>query len=254
MKKIILTIILCLFTITAFSLDGIVLKTEGKVQKQLTNGQWITLNQGDKISEQEVISTGFKSYADIKLGGSIVSIGQLTNINILTLDEQKDYVETNLFISSGACLSNIKPLNNKANKYKVQTPTVTCSVRGTVFGVSVNDLYNFDPLIEQMKEAIIYDSITFKNNSIAKPIDSLPYLEAAKGTEQCSILVPEGKIHISSYLSETTLEEGQTYIYERIEYVDNKIIKEEEDKQETLESNIQYELKNTDTDLYIQFF
>ena len=135
MKKIlgICTLLACCAGI--FAIDGTAMAVSGKVEIQRPDGDWVELKKGDAIPEGSTISTGFKSQADVKLGGSTLTVHQLTRVTLRELAEGENKVTTDLFLDAGALDANVKPLNNKANGFQIQTPVVTSSVRGTVFSV-----------------------------------------------------------------------------------------------------------------------
>ncbi len=135
MKKILVFCILFVCCAAVFAIDGTVIAVSGKVEIQKPNGDWAELKEGDTIPEGSIISTGFKSQADVKLGGSKLTVHQLTRVTLRELTEGENKVTTDLFLDAGALDANVKPLNNKANGFQIQTPVVTSSVRGTVFSV-----------------------------------------------------------------------------------------------------------------------
>lgn len=212
MKRVVCVIATLCMVAGLFALDGVVIKTTGKVEMQKSDASWVTLKEGDTVPEGAVISTGFKSSADIKLGGSLLSIAQLTRITLRELTEDAGKVTTDLFLDAGACLSNVKPLDNKANDYKVQTAAVTASVRGTDVGMSLSGNTDFDALLEQGQDAILRDEELFgdTNTSEKKPADSMGKLESAKGMIAGTVLVPEGKVDVSSQVSNISVREGQS--------------------------------------------
>ncbi len=135
MKKILGLCTLLACCAAVFAIDGTATMVSGKVEIQRPDGDWVELKKGDAIPEGSTISTGFKSQADVKLGGSTVTVHQLTRVTLRELAEGESKVTTDLFLDAGALDANVKPLNNKANGFQIQTPVVTSSVRGTVFSV-----------------------------------------------------------------------------------------------------------------------
>ena len=127
------TFLVCCASI--FAIDGTAMAVSGKVEIQRPNSEWVELKAGDIIPEGSIISTGFKSQVDVKLGGSKVTVHQLTRVTLRELTEGESKVTTDLYLDAGALEANVKPLNNKANGFQIQTPVVTSSVRGTVFTV-----------------------------------------------------------------------------------------------------------------------
>lgn len=135
MKKILIAIISLALVGSAclFALDGTVVKVNGKVEMQTGGDSWVVLKVGDSVPEGAVVSTGFKAQADIRLGGSLVTVYQLSRVTLLELVEGEDKVTTDIYLDAGSLAADVKPLNNKANGFQVQTSVVTSSVRGTQF-------------------------------------------------------------------------------------------------------------------------
>ena len=132
-----LFIILVVFAASClFALDGKVVSVTGKVEMQVNGDNWVQLKEGDTVPQGAIISSGFKSQADIKLGGSLLTVYQLTRVSLRELSESTDKVTTDLYLDAGSVRADVKPLNNKANGFQVRTPVVTASVRGTTLGVS----------------------------------------------------------------------------------------------------------------------
>ena len=119
-----------------FALDGKVVSVTGKVEMQANGDNWVQLKEGDVVPQGAIISSGFKSQADIKLGGSLLTVYQLTRVSLRELSESTDKVTTDLYLDAGSVRADVKPLNNKANGFQVRTPVVTASVRGTELGVT----------------------------------------------------------------------------------------------------------------------
>ena len=132
MRKIALICLMVFCAIGMFALDGTVISVTGKVEMQaVPDGEWVVLKAGDTVPEGAVISTAFKSSASLKLGGSTVTVNQLTRVVVRELTNDSDKVTTKLFLDAGALRADVKSMDNKANDFKIQSSVVTSSVRGT---------------------------------------------------------------------------------------------------------------------------
>ncbi|MDD6487294.1 MAG: FecR domain-containing protein [Spirochaetales bacterium] len=132
MRKIALVFLMVFCAIGLFALDGTVISVTGKVEMQaVPDGEWVVLKAGDTVPEGAVISTAFKSSASLKLGGSTVTVNQLTRVVVRELTNDSDKVTTKLFLDAGALRADVKSMDNKANDFKIQSSVVTSSVRGT---------------------------------------------------------------------------------------------------------------------------
>ena len=65
------------------------------------------------------------------MGGSTVTVNQLTRVVVRELTNDTDKVTTKLFLDAGALRADVKSMDNKANDFKIQSSVVTSSVRGT---------------------------------------------------------------------------------------------------------------------------
>ncbi|MCQ2579446.1 MAG: FecR family protein [Treponemataceae bacterium] len=132
MKKISIVFLMVFFALSIFALDGTVISITGKVEMQKTpDSEWIALKAGDTVPEGAVISTAFKANASIKLGGSTITVNQLTRVVLRELSDSSDKVTTNLYLDAGVLRADVKSMDNKANDFKIQSSVVTSSVRGT---------------------------------------------------------------------------------------------------------------------------
>lgn len=110
--------------------ESVVSFLTGKVQVQkLAKGAWITLKQGDKVGEGDVISTGNGSKITLLYKGSEFKVLPNTKLKLTTL--YNDSKDGKLEVLSGFAW--FKILNLKGKKFEVFTPTSTAGVRGTSF-------------------------------------------------------------------------------------------------------------------------
>jgi len=142
MKKLLFTAILVLTGLRAFSQDAFIDQLTGRVEiRQSEETSFKAANKGDKIFQETVISTGFKSYAVVRIGGATVSVRPLT---ILTLKEIQKLDETetlNVNLRAGRVRVDVKPPAGTKAIMTVYSPTSTASVRGTNFELDTRSLY-----------------------------------------------------------------------------------------------------------------
>jgi len=137
-KKIILTGAISLLLAAAASADSVeVISTKGKVEVN-RNDSWVPIKAGDKVSESEVISTGFQSEAKVKYKDSIMQLGAMSRITLskLASGETKDVVD--VYLNTGAVRSKVNHSDDKKVSYTVRNPVAVASVRGTDF-ISFDD-------------------------------------------------------------------------------------------------------------------
>lgn len=138
MKKIALVLLVAICSIcAAAALDAEVKTVTGKVEVQ-KDGAWVAVKVGDILSKGAVVSTGFKSSAELKINDAVVTLGPLTRLTVQQLVEDSSTDETSLFMDSGSVKADINRTNDKRVNFKVSSPVATASVRGTTFTMRGN--------------------------------------------------------------------------------------------------------------------
>lgn len=104
------------------------LKTSG-------SAEWVPARPGAVIQEATIISTGFKSTAILAIGNSTLVVRPLTRMSLDALVNRDETETINVGLSTGRVRADIKPPAGGRAEVSVRTPTVTASVRGTVFDI-----------------------------------------------------------------------------------------------------------------------
>ena len=107
MKKLVLALVLAVFTANAFAMEAEVISTKGKTEVQQGNS-WKALSVGDKLPQGAVIQTGFKSEVVLKIKGSTVTVDPLSRITLQKLIERSGKDDTSLYLSTGTLKSDVK--------------------------------------------------------------------------------------------------------------------------------------------------
>lgn len=132
-KKLITIAVICVVFASALFADSAeVISVKGKVEVN-RNNEWIALNVGDKVSETEMVSTGFQSEAKIKYKDSVMQLGALSRVTLskMASTETKDVV--NVYLNTGAVRSKVNHSADKKVSYTVRNQVAVASVRGTDF-------------------------------------------------------------------------------------------------------------------------
>lgn len=154
MKKSIVFSILLLSLLTfastaAFALEATVVSVSGKVEVQ-KGSEWVAVKAGDVLQKGAVLSTGFKSTAELTIDSSSVSVGPLTRMTIEQLASNNVKSETQLYLDSGKVSANVKKPEGKRVDFKVSSPVATASVRGTEFTMGADGtLYTKSGLVSK---------------------------------------------------------------------------------------------------------
>ncbi len=121
----------------AFALDAKVVSVKGKVEVQ-KNGSWVEVKAGDILKKGDVVSTAFKSGAELLINDTKLSLGPLTRMAVEQLASNAAKDETKLYLDSGSVSANVKKSGGKRVDFKVSSPVATASVRGTDFTMTAS--------------------------------------------------------------------------------------------------------------------
>jgi hypothetical protein len=120
-----------------------VLELKGKVDVKADGAAWSAVKAGDVIRPKDVIKTGRKSFAVLRLEGEVetatVRVQENSQLLIAELSENKEAGTQNtlLDLALGNILIKAQKLHAEKSKFEVKTPTSIVGVRGTTFSVSV---------------------------------------------------------------------------------------------------------------------
>jgi hypothetical protein len=140
-----------IFMMTVFSLTlsllraqspaAIIREISGTVElKPNDQADWIPAKAGDVIEVSTVISTGFKSAASIAIGNSTLLVRPLTRLSLEELISLDKTETVNVGLRTGRVRVEVTPPANGKTNFTIKTPTVTASVRGTVFDLDTQNL------------------------------------------------------------------------------------------------------------------
>ncbi len=135
MKKYLIALtLLSALTIPLFAeLNATVKSVRGKVEIKLPFKGWQRVKAGMVIPKGAIISTGFRSYAILKLGDSILQVKQLTRMKLVELVKRKNTVSTKLFLRVGKIRAKVRTSKGLRADFKLKSPNSTAAVRGTEF-------------------------------------------------------------------------------------------------------------------------
>ncbi|MDR2160021.1 MAG: FecR family protein [Treponema sp.] len=104
------------------------------------SGEWRPATVGQELEEETEISTGFRSMAFVRVGNSTLVVRPLTRLGLGEIrSAAADRVEVEL--RAGRLRVDVKPPGGgRELNFRVRSPMVTASVRGTVFDVDTLNL------------------------------------------------------------------------------------------------------------------
>jgi hypothetical protein len=133
-KKMLFLLLLAFAVFSAFAQVGVIREFSGEVElKRSGASSYIKAKQGDKVAEDTIVSTGFKSTAIIEVGNSTIAVKALTRLSLAEIQSAQDTETLNLKLQTGRVKVDVKPPAGTKANCTVQSPMATASVRGTSF-------------------------------------------------------------------------------------------------------------------------
>jgi len=142
MKKLLFVTVFILTGFYAFAQDAFIDQLTGTVEiKHPKETSFKAAQKGDKLYQETVISTKFKSYAIIKIGGATITVRPLTILSLTDIQKMEESETLNVNLQMGRVRVDVKPPAGTKAIMTVSSPTATASVRGTSFEFDLNNLY-----------------------------------------------------------------------------------------------------------------
>ncbi|MDR2618899.1 MAG: FecR family protein [Treponema sp.] len=101
---------------------------------------WAKAAAGDKIANNTVISTGFKSTAVILAGNSVIVVQPVTRLSLEEIIQNQNDERVGLYLQTGKIRAQVNPPAGGRSDFTVRSPTATASVRGTSFEFDTENL------------------------------------------------------------------------------------------------------------------
>jgi len=141
MKKAIFAVLFIFAVVSVYSQTGVIREMTGDVELKAAGASTFTpARQGSTIARDTVISTGFRSTAIITIGSTEVAVRPLTRLTLAEIQSSADTEILNVSLQTGRVRVAVNPPAGTRANTTVQTPTATASVRGTEFGMGVDDI------------------------------------------------------------------------------------------------------------------
>ena len=142
MKQSVFIAIFILAGVCVFAQNAVIERVTGTVEiKQPGEKVFKNANSGDKLFKETVISTGFKSFAIIKIGSTTITARPLTHLSLTEIQSITEAETLNVNLQAGRVRVDVKPPAGTKVTTTVNSPTATASVRGTSFEFDTDNLY-----------------------------------------------------------------------------------------------------------------
>ena len=140
MKKFVLSAFFAMVITTGvFCQTGVIREMTGEVElKRAGSSSFVKASAGDTVTQNTIISTGFRSTAIIAIGSSVITVRPLTRLSLAEIQSSENSENVNINLQSGRVRVDVKPPSGTRASLSVQSPSTTASVRGTEFEMDVD--------------------------------------------------------------------------------------------------------------------
>jgi len=133
-KQVVITALILSSMFIAMSLSAriMVVSTEGDAAfRDERTGTWVQLQPGRELQEGVRLSTGVKSSITLNLSGNKVMVGPLTMMQVYQNQLVSGTQQTQINMRRGEMVADVTEGQRVKTVFRVATPVVTSSVRGT---------------------------------------------------------------------------------------------------------------------------
>ena len=146
MKTIIVTVLIILCVTGVFAQNsgdgsGVITGVSGTVELKASGAAgYAAARAGDRVSQDTVVSTGFKSTALITVGSSVITVRPLTRLTLREISASSGTETINVSLQTGRVKVDVNPPAGTRASMSIQSPIATASVRGTSFEFDTQSL------------------------------------------------------------------------------------------------------------------
>lgn len=141
--SLVLALLLLISGITVFAQENedfalaVITELSGDVMVKDENGKTAKAKEDMVLEEGYTLVTGKKSEAEVTIDEDVVSVSEMTAIDVSKLSRQAETKETALKLWKGKLFVNVDKIKDLKTQFQVHTPTAVAGVRGTGFGIEV---------------------------------------------------------------------------------------------------------------------
>jgi hypothetical protein len=133
MKQMVLMVLFLTAALGVFGQQGIIDTVSGTVElKPVGAAVFAPAKRGDRVARDTIVSTGFKSSANIIVGSTMLNIKPLTRLSLEEISEAEGLELLIVNLRTGRVRAEVKPAQNAINM-TIRSHIATASVRGTTF-------------------------------------------------------------------------------------------------------------------------
>jgi len=122
------------FSNSVWAQNGTIRELTGEVElKRSGSNAFVRASVGDSVSQNTIISTGFRSTAVVAVGSSLITVRPLTRLTLSEIQSAENAENINVNLQTGRVRVEVTPPAGSRTDFSVQSPSSTASVRGTIF-------------------------------------------------------------------------------------------------------------------------
>jgi hypothetical protein len=142
MRKMLGILMFCALASFMGAQEAVIREITGNVEVKAPGQEnWTAATAGQSLPQAALISTGFKSSAILEIGNSTLTVRPLTRLSLEEILENQGNEEVRLYLRTGRIRAEVSPPTGGTVDFRIRSPTITASVRGTAFefnGVRLN--------------------------------------------------------------------------------------------------------------------
>ena len=177
MKKIILSLLLMGICVNTFAQQAVIREVSGTVElKAPGTSSYVPANNGDSVSEDTLISTGFKSSAIIEAGSVLIVVRPLTRLTLVEIRSTLGTETLHTNLAAGRVRVDVNPPAGTRASMSVSSPSATASVRGTGFEMDMRRIIVVEGRVgyRGSRGGLVivdagYDSVVLKDGRVSNP-------------------------------------------------------------------------------------
>ena len=129
-------------SLCVFAQNGVIKQVNGTVEiKRAGETAYVSAQAGDQVSENTVISTGFRSFAVIEVGGAVIQVQPVTRLTLTEIRALGSEESLQMNLRAGSVRVDVTPPAGSRSNTRVQSPNASASVRGTSFYFDTRSLH-----------------------------------------------------------------------------------------------------------------
>jgi hypothetical protein len=121
----------------------------GTVELKAPGASWRAAVEGEALAGQTLVSTGFRSTAQIRIGNTTIQVKPLTRLSLEELSAEAETDQVAIQLRAGRVRADVNAASDRRHiSFTVRSPIATASVRGTVFEFDTVNLRVTEGVVE----------------------------------------------------------------------------------------------------------